>query len=95
VTATVYQFPRPNALANAQIAAAMNDTDIARTVARLCERMDAEDQRHDAVAKARRAVEKDLRGLDARIAVARSLEERVRLVKMRERVRDALRRIEL
>jgi hypothetical protein len=94
VTATIHPI-RPNTLANAQIVAAMGDDSITRTVQRLCDRMDDEERRETAVEKARRAVERDLRGLDARILCARSVEERARLVKMRERVRDALRRIEL
>jgi hypothetical protein len=86
----VIPFPRPNTLRNAQIARAMNDTDIARTVARLCERMDDEERREAKRIETRRAVERDLRGVEARLKVSRSPAERERLMGLMRRARKAL-----
>lgn len=88
MTARILTFP--SSLRNAQIVAAMDDTSIARTVQRLCDRMAAEEQREARRIQTRRAVERDLRGLEARLKVSRSAAERERLLGIMRRARKVL-----
>jgi ATP-dependent exoDNAse (exonuclease V) alpha subunit len=85
--------PSANALMNARIVAAMNDTDIARTVARLCERMDADERRESIEAarlRLRAEMQRQLREVRTKLQMPRFAHARHQLMREQERLRTAL-----
>lgn len=84
---------RPESSATALLAAQIAhvpDDSITRTVQRLCERMDEQDALEAKRQEIRRAVERDLRAVEARISASRSDAERRHLMRLRDRARAAL-----